>query len=45
MDFGPGNGVAPDIDPDLEQECNPKELQQSDKKAKVKEGIDFKVKD
>jgi hypothetical protein len=26
MDFGPGTGSAPDVDPDLENECNPKEL-------------------
>lgn len=42
MDFGSGSGSAPDIDKDLEAECNPKEL--NDKQKKVKEGIDFKVK-
>jgi hypothetical protein len=30
MDFGTGVSAAPDIDKDLEAECNPKEL--SDKK-------------
>jgi len=32
MDFGSGKSVAPDTDPDLENECNPKELQKSEKK-------------
>lgn len=45
MDFGSGTGVAPDVDPDLENECNPKELRRSDKKSNVKEGLDFKVKE
>ena len=26
MDFGAGNSIAPDVDKDLESECNPKEL-------------------
>ena len=39
MDFGNGKNNVPDIDKDLENECNPKEL--SGKKANVKEGIDF----
>ena len=43
MDFGSGKGVAPDVDKDLENECNPKELQVSEKKANVKQGVDFKV--
>ena len=38
-DFGNGSSGVPDIDKDLENECNPKEL--SDKKANMKEGIDF----
>lgn len=40
MDFGAGSGTVPDIDKDLEAECNPKEL--TGKKANIKEGIDFK---
>ena len=44
MDFGAGGGIAPDVDHDLENECNPKELQnRSEKKQMVKDGIDFKV--
>ena len=43
MDFGAGKGVAPDVDKDLEAECNPKELQRSEKKQNVKNGVDFKV--
>lgn len=43
MDFGPGNGIAPDVDKDLEAECCPKEIvQRSEKKQLVKEGIEFK---
>ena len=42
MDFGAGNKAVPDIDKDLEAECNPKEL--NDKKANMKEGIDYKKK-
>lgn len=38
-DFGTGKSGVPDIDKDLENECNPKEL--TAKKANVKEGIDF----
>jgi hypothetical protein len=37
--------MAPDVDEDLENECNPKELIRSKKKANVKEGVDFKVKE
>ena len=44
MDFGSGNSVAPDVDPDLENECNPKDLIKSDKKQNVKDGIDGKIK-
>jgi hypothetical protein len=29
MDFGGGSSKVPDIDKDLENECNPKELQRS----------------
>jgi len=32
MDFGPGGSVAPDVDHDLENECNPKDLVKSEKK-------------
>jgi hypothetical protein len=39
MDFGAGGSVAPDIDKDLEAECNPKDI--SDKKSNMKDGIDF----
>jgi hypothetical protein len=42
MDFGSGSSNVPDMDKDLQAECNPKEL--DDKKSKVKEGVDFKVK-
>lgn len=42
MDFGKGDSGVPDLDNDLEAECNLKEL--NDKKANVKEGIDFKKK-
>jgi len=36
---------VPDLDADLEAECNPKELQRSEKKDNMKNGIDFKKKD
>lgn len=39
-DFGSGATGVPDIDPDLESECNPKELQKSTKKQNIKEGND-----
>lgn len=39
MDFGNGSSLAPDIDKDLEAECNPKEL--TEKKANIKDGVDF----
>jgi len=41
-DFGSGNGTVPDIDSDLEEECNPKGLKYSDVKNSVKDGVDFK---
>lgn len=44
MDFGAGGSVAPDVDPDLENECNPKDLVRSDKKQNIKDGIDVKLK-
>jgi hypothetical protein len=43
MDFGAGGSVAPDIDHDLENECNPKELARSEKKQNIKDGIDIKM--
>jgi hypothetical protein len=36
---------VPDVDPDLEAECNPKELKQSRKKAMMKEGTDIEAED
>jgi len=36
---------VPDIDKDLEQECNPKDLQRNDKKTNIKQGIDVKLKE
>lgn len=44
-DFGTGETGVPDVDPDLEAECNPKELQQSRKKAMMKEGTDIEAED
>jgi hypothetical protein len=41
-DFGSGIGSVPDIDSDLEEECNPKGLKYSDVKNSVKDGVDFK---
>lgn len=41
-DFGTGEDGVPDLDEDLEEECNPKALKASDKKNAVKEGIDHK---
>mmetsp|Transcript_34586 Transcript_34586/g.25733 ORF Transcript_34586/g.25733 Transcript_34586/m.25733 type:complete len:183 (-) Transcript_34586:41-589(-) len=41
MDFGGGD--VPALDPDLENECNPKDLVTADpRKANIKQGIDFK---
>lgn len=42
-DFGSGQGVAPEVDPDLENECNPKEIQKSMKKQNIKEGNDASI--
>ena len=42
-DFGSGESPVPDVDPDLEAECNPKELMQSRKKANMKEGVDIEA--
>lgn len=44
MDFGSGSSAVPDVDHDLEAECNPKQLQISEKKQNVKDGIDHKIK-
>lgn len=44
MDFGAGTSKAPDVDPDLENECCPKDLQKSEKKQNIKDGIEVKVK-
>lgn len=41
-DFGAG-GEVPDIDSDLEEECNPSGLAKSNIKSGVKDGIDFKA--
>ena len=38
MDFGSGDQSVPDVDPDLEEECNPKQLYRSDKKSNAKDG-------
>lgn len=43
QDFGSGETGVPDVDPDLEAECNPKELQQSRRKAMMKEGTDIEA--
>ncbi len=45
QDFGAGDSIAPDVDPDLEAECNPKALQYSRVKQNVKAGIDPAVTD
>ena len=39
-DFGSGGG-APSLDEDLEEEINPKGLKNSEKKQRMKEGLDF----
>ena len=39
-DFGSGQTVAPDVDPDLEAECNPAALKFSRVKQNVKDGVD-----
>ena len=44
QDFGSGGSNVPDVDPDLEAECNPKDLQKTEKKQNIKDGIDIKVK-
>lgn len=44
-DFGSGENGVPDCDSDLEAELNPKEMNRSDKKNKIKQGIDFKTKE
>lgn len=43
MDFGSGGSVAPDVDPDLENELNPKDLIRTEKKQNIKDGIDVKI--
>mmetsp|Transcript_29967 Transcript_29967/g.29181 ORF Transcript_29967/g.29181 Transcript_29967/m.29181 type:complete len:134 (+) Transcript_29967:576-977(+) len=43
MDFGGGD--VPETDPDLEKECNPKELNRDPKKTNVKAGVDFSAKE
>lgn len=45
QDFGAGLSIAPDVDPDLEAECNPKALQYSRVKQNVKAGIDPAITD
>ena len=40
-DFGAGDQSVPDIDEDLESEINPKGLQNTSRKSRMKEGIDF----
>lgn len=40
-DFGTGQGSVPDCDSDLDEEVNPKALQDSDRKVAVKEGGEF----
>ena len=46
MDFSNGSGTVPVIDHDLEEECNPKELQKrTEKKQNVKDGIEFVAKE
>jgi len=42
--FGSGDGKIPDVDSDLDEECNPKGLEKDDKHNAVKNGIDFKPK-
>jgi microtubule-associated protein-like 6 len=44
-DFGSGEGGVPDIEPDLENECCPKELQKPIRKQNIKEGNDLQHKD
>ena len=39
-DFGSGGG-APDLDDDLDEEINPKGLKNSEKKQRMKEGLEF----
>ena len=38
MDFGGGNGKVPDCDPDLERECNPKELLKTNNNKQIVKG-------
>ena len=45
MDFGAGDqSGVPMVDRDLEAECNPKELERSQKKSNIKNGVDVKLK-
>jgi hypothetical protein len=44
-DFGNGSGTVPDVDSDLDEECNPHGLQMSDRKNAIKEGGEFDEED
>lgn len=44
-DFGPGNASVPDIDSDLEEECNPAALKDTARKNAVKDGGEFEEED